>query len=156
MNKRFPIVFIAWLGCLGLFVPAAASDEAGISFTSFQTEDGRVIYSNIPRRCIRDGLLICSQYHPLHAGDAEAAKAAARDTSERAPSGLSASSGAPPPAVKKDAEGYCHAIGKASYLAVSEFTAFADMQACIASGGRNPPASAAVNTLGLPAAGQSN
>lgn len=36
-----------------------------LRFEAHTHEDGRVIFTNIPKRCFRDGVLICHQLHPL-------------------------------------------------------------------------------------------
>ena len=38
------------------------------AFRKHLTNDGRVIYSNIEKRCFSNGLLTCQEYHPIWKG----------------------------------------------------------------------------------------
>ena len=38
------------------------------TFILHQTDDGRPIYTNIPKRCFSNGRLICHQLHPIFRG----------------------------------------------------------------------------------------
>ena len=39
--------------------------DSPLEFRQHRTEDGRSIYSNIPKKCFRDGRLICHGLHPV-------------------------------------------------------------------------------------------
>ena len=39
--------------------------DSPLEFRLHRTEDGRPIYSNIPKKCFRDGRLICHGLHPV-------------------------------------------------------------------------------------------
>jgi len=42
--------------------------DSPLEFRKHRTEDGRVIYSNIPKKCFANGLLICDRLHPIFNG----------------------------------------------------------------------------------------
>ncbi len=43
----------------------AHPEDDPLRFESHTHEGGRVIFTNIPKRCFRNGLLICLERHPL-------------------------------------------------------------------------------------------
>ena len=52
----------------GMLMTAAATAhpyDSPLEFRLHRTEDGRPIYSNIPKKCFRDGRLICHGLHPV-------------------------------------------------------------------------------------------
>ncbi len=52
---------------IGVFVLSLVFVNAqSVDFTDQVLQDGRSVYSNIPAECVRDGVLICLQYHPLN------------------------------------------------------------------------------------------
>jgi hypothetical protein len=46
----------------------AHPENSPLTFIKHKTEDGRDIYTNIPKRCFSNGLLICARYHPVYNG----------------------------------------------------------------------------------------
>ena len=57
----------------GLFIiPNAISHphDAPLTFRKHLTNDGRVIYSNIPKKCFSNGVLTCGHLHPVMGGSA--------------------------------------------------------------------------------------
>ena len=60
----------------GLIVPIAvfshpyegAPHNAPRTFLLHVTEDGRPVYTNIPKQCFSNGVLLCSGLHPLFGG----------------------------------------------------------------------------------------
>jgi len=46
------------------------------AFRKHLTNDGRVIYSNIEKRCFSNGLLTCQEYHPIWKGRLKASSTA--------------------------------------------------------------------------------
>ena len=64
LNK--PALFLIGL-CLtpGVF---AHPDDAPLTFRKHLTDDGRVIWSNIPKACFSKGLLTCGNLHPIYGG----------------------------------------------------------------------------------------
>jgi hypothetical protein len=46
-------------------VSAHPNDEP-LTFRKYLTDDGRVIYSNIPKSCFSKGLLTCENLHPIY------------------------------------------------------------------------------------------
>lgn len=42
--------------------------NAPFTFIKHTLKDGRVVYTNIPQKCFKDGILICNQYHPTLGG----------------------------------------------------------------------------------------
>jgi uncharacterized membrane protein YciS (DUF1049 family) len=63
-HKALKIILIL----CGLFIASSASahpyDEP-LTFRKHLTDDGRVIYSNIPKSCFSKGLLTCEILHPI-------------------------------------------------------------------------------------------
>jgi hypothetical protein len=64
-HKALKIILIL----CGLFIASSASahpyDEP-LTFRKHLTDDGRVIYSNIPKSCFSKGLLTCQHLHPIY------------------------------------------------------------------------------------------
>ncbi len=63
--------FIIFLTLFGLFLaPGAFSHpyDEPLTFRKHLTNDGRVIYSNIQKKCFSDGKLTCLKYHPIWKG----------------------------------------------------------------------------------------
>jgi len=61
--------------CLGLALILAVSlpissvlphpYDSPLEFRLHKTDDGRVIYSNIPKKCFHNGVLTCTRLHPI-------------------------------------------------------------------------------------------
>lgn len=67
MQKRH-LVLITLLIPIGLFVAfdaAAHPYNEPLTFKLHTTKDGRSIYTNIPKKCFSNGVLICTGVHPL-------------------------------------------------------------------------------------------
>jgi len=63
------IVLIIILILLGLFIAFSAAAhpyDAPLTFRKHLTDDGRVIWSNIPKACFSKGLLTCENLHPIY------------------------------------------------------------------------------------------
>ncbi len=45
-----------------------AHPDSQLDFRQHKTNDGRIIFSNIPKRCFGDGLLTCQHLHPVIGG----------------------------------------------------------------------------------------
>ena len=63
------IVLIIILILIGLFIAFSAAAhpyDAPLTFRKHLTDDGRVIYSNIPKACFSKGLLTCERLHPIY------------------------------------------------------------------------------------------
>ena len=73
--KRHIILVIVLL-LLGLFIAFSAAahpyegppHEAPFTFIGHVTDDGRPIYTNIPKHCFSQGRLTCAQLHPVFKG----------------------------------------------------------------------------------------
>lgn len=39
--------------------------DSPLEFRAHKTRDGRIIYSNIPMKCFKDGVLKCYRLHPI-------------------------------------------------------------------------------------------
>ena len=55
----------------GLILPSVVMShpyDEPLTFRKHMTSDGRVIYSNIEKRCFSDGALTCLEYHPIWKG----------------------------------------------------------------------------------------
>ncbi len=44
----------------------AHPEDSPLTFIAHKTEDGRIIYTNIPKRCFSNGVLTCTRYHPIY------------------------------------------------------------------------------------------
>jgi hypothetical protein len=53
--------------------------DSPLEFRQHRTEDGRQIYSNIPKKCFANGVLTCYRLHPLFAGGSAAKPATAAE-----------------------------------------------------------------------------
>jgi hypothetical protein len=42
--------------------------DAPLTFIEHKTDDGRAIFTNIPKKCFSKGKLICIQLHPIFKG----------------------------------------------------------------------------------------
>ncbi len=73
--KRHIILVIVLL-IIGLFIAFSAAahpyegppHEAPFTFLPHVTDDGRPIYTNIPKHCFSQGRLTCAQLHPVFKG----------------------------------------------------------------------------------------
>jgi hypothetical protein len=74
MKRHFVLVIILIL--LGLFIAFSAASHpydgpphnAPLTFIEHKTDDGRPIYTNIPKKCFSEGRLICISLHPIFKG----------------------------------------------------------------------------------------
>jgi len=55
----------ALLGLLGATAAHAHPYDSPLEFRKHRHADGRDIYTNIPKRCFRDGRLVCHGLHPI-------------------------------------------------------------------------------------------
>ena len=70
------IVLVIIILLIGLFVAFSAAShpyegppyEAPMTFILHTTDDGRPIYTNIPKKCFSKGRLTCIQLHPVFNG----------------------------------------------------------------------------------------
>ena len=61
---------------IGLFLTSSSfahpyhgpPDNAPLKFILHKTDDGRSIFTNIPKKCFSNGRLICYQLHPIFQG----------------------------------------------------------------------------------------
>jgi hypothetical protein len=70
MKRHFVLVIILIL--LGLFIAFSAAAhpyDSPLTFIPHKTEDGRIIYTNIPKRCFSNRILTCTGYHPIYKGN---------------------------------------------------------------------------------------
>ena len=77
MNRRH-FVLVTILILIGLFIAFSAAAhpyEEPLTFRKHLTNDGRVIYSNIPKKCFSNGYLTCQQLHPIYGSAHGTAKA---------------------------------------------------------------------------------
>jgi len=74
MKRRIVLIIILIL--LGLFVAFSAAShpydgpphDAPLTFIEHKTDDGRTIFTNIPKKCFSKGVLTCVQLHPVFKG----------------------------------------------------------------------------------------
>jgi hypothetical protein len=70
------IVLIIILILLGLFLAFSAAAhpydgppyDAPLTFIEHKTDDGRVVITNIPKKCFSKGVLTCNGLHPIFKG----------------------------------------------------------------------------------------
>jgi len=75
MKKRH-FVLITILILIGLFIAFSAAahpydgppHEAPLTFIEHKTDDGRVIFTNIPKKCFSKSVRICISLHPIFEG----------------------------------------------------------------------------------------
>ena len=71
LNRSFTNTsVIIYLLSLPVFAPVVWSHpyDDPLVFRKHLTDDGRVIYSNIEKRCFSNGKLTCMEYHPIWKG----------------------------------------------------------------------------------------
>ncbi len=66
MILRLVAKYLLWF----FLIPTAWSHpyDDPFAFRKHLTDDGRVIYSNIEKRCFSKGVLTCMEYHPIWKG----------------------------------------------------------------------------------------
>ena len=62
---RWPALAALLPGLLLATNAGAHPEDDPLRFESHTHEDGRVIFTNIPKRCFKNGLLVCLERHPL-------------------------------------------------------------------------------------------
>lgn len=70
------LVLIVILLIIGLFLAFSAAahpyegipQNAPLAFIKHKTDDGRPVYTNIPKKCFSNGQLTCIQLHPVMKG----------------------------------------------------------------------------------------
>jgi hypothetical protein len=48
---------------------SAHPENSPLTFIPHKTDDGWIIYTNIPKRCFSKGVLTCADLHPIHGGN---------------------------------------------------------------------------------------
>ncbi len=137
LKGRKPMRLLIALAFIGISLSAHSSGM--ISFQKIRTDDGRIIYSNIEKRCFSNGRLTCLNYHPVLGGGHPAR---AKQNANSAGGQLKSSTtnnlpilGSPP--VKKSNTDICHPKGGQYYpVTINGFTPYSSMEECIESGGR--------------------
>ena len=74
MKRHIVLIIVVML--LGLFIAFSAAahpydgppHEAPLTFIEHKTDDGRSIYTNIPKKCFSKGRLTCISVHPIFGG----------------------------------------------------------------------------------------
>jgi hypothetical protein len=74
MKRQVALIIISLIN--GLFAAFTAvahpyhglPHNAPLAFIEHKTDDGRPIYTNIPKKCFSSGRLICIQLHPVFKG----------------------------------------------------------------------------------------
>jgi hypothetical protein len=77
MNKYLTILLLVISGSI-----FAHPHDAPLTFRKHMTDDGRVIWSNIPKSCFSKGLLTCEGLHPIY-GNPVVTKKAAPSSAEK-------------------------------------------------------------------------
>ena len=65
--KRHAGLNIILISCGLFFAPGAISHpyNSQLTFREHTTDDGRVIWTNIPKKCFSQGVLNCTRLHPI-------------------------------------------------------------------------------------------
>jgi hypothetical protein len=69
LDMKRHIVLVIILILLGLFIAFSAAAhpyEEPLTFMPHRSEDGRIIYTNIPKRCFSNGLQTCIKCQPIY------------------------------------------------------------------------------------------
>ena len=68
--KRFTRsnIIVIFFGLFLISSAAAHPYDSALEFREHKTDDGRLIYSNIPKKCFSKGQLTCIQLHPIFKG----------------------------------------------------------------------------------------
>jgi len=85
MNRRIVLVIILIL--LGLFMAFSAAShpyDEPLTFILHTTNDGRPIYTNIPKKCFSNSVLTCNGLHPIFGTPVSNKKAESRTTKKAA------------------------------------------------------------------------
>jgi hypothetical protein len=64
IKNRLRIALVVFSGVIAT-APYAHPYDSPLEFRAHKTNDGRIIYSNIPKKCFNDGVLNCYQLHPI-------------------------------------------------------------------------------------------
>jgi len=65
-SSRLGIRCLLLAGALSMIAAAHAHPyDSPLEFRAHRTEDGRLIYSNIPKKCFANGRLTCYRLHPI-------------------------------------------------------------------------------------------
>ncbi len=122
----------------GLFIAFSAAShpyDEPLTFREHKTDDGRPIFSNIPKACFSEGRLTCDQLHPIFGMPVSTKKTVSsttKKTSNTRASNTRTSAAASGPAVKlSDVGNICHAKGSQWYnQTTTNFTPFTSMGEC--------------------------
>jgi hypothetical protein len=140
----------------GMFIASSAGAhpyDAPLTFRKHLTDDGRVIYSNIPKKCFSRGVLTCGGLHPIYGmpvsmkSTVKTKKIKTRpietksDTPqvEQAKTTPEAPPDEPVQSVKLSEGGICHQKGEPSYNRTRKpKDRFQNIDECLDAGGRLP------------------
>jgi len=136
MKRHMVLVIILIL--IGLFVAfsaAAHPENSPLTFIPHKSEDGRVIYTNIPKRCFNSGVLTCPGRNPIFgvpsASKRVESKATSTPTARQKISPPSASASSSGPAVKlSDSGNLCHDKSSQYYEQTMDYTSYSSMEEC--------------------------
>ena len=145
MKRHMVLVIILIL--IGLFVAfsaAAHPENSPLTFRKHLTDDGRVIYSNIPKACFSEGVLTCDRLHPIFGtptkmkGTETNKKIIARPKTPPSSESAAISTDIFGPPVKKSGSGICHPKEDGTHYekTFKNYESFNSMDACLDSGGR--------------------
>ena len=62
------IIILILIGLFIAFSAAAHAYDSSLTFIEHKTDDGRPIYTNIPKKCFSKGVLTCISLHPIFKG----------------------------------------------------------------------------------------
>ena len=113
----------------------AHPEDSPLTFIPHKSEDGRVIYTNIPKRCFSNGLLTCPGRNPIFGVPSASKRVESKSTSTstvmQKASPPSASVSLFGPAVKlSDSGNLCHAKGSQYYEQTIDYTSYSSIEEC--------------------------
>ena len=113
----------------------AHPENSPLTFIPHKSEDGRVIYTNIPKKCFSSGVLICKELNPIFGAPSASRrvepKATSTPTTRQKISPRSTSVSSSGPAVKlSDSGNICHAKDSQHYNQTLYYTPYASMKEC--------------------------
>ena len=56
--------------CMMLSISCGAGahpEDSPLTFIPHRNDNGAIIFTNIPKKCFRNGVLLCTRYHPMFA-----------------------------------------------------------------------------------------
>jgi hypothetical protein len=142
MKPNSLLTLLLLFGGLNLATSVLAHPEnSPLTFSAHKSVDGRIIYSNIPGRCFKNGVLTCYELHPVFDTSVYSSKSVPKastassnrtnKSSQQNNQKTTGTSGS----IKKSAYGKCHASSGVHYNRTAAVASYSSMKECESSGG---------------------